>query len=154
MIVSCGSIDSSKLLMLSGVGPAGQLREVGVDVVVDSPGVGENLQDHAEGVIMWEARQRSVPFDMNTARWGYPTSENAFCLTPNVTKAKSRGTVRLQTRDFRDKPKVDPRYFTHEHDIRVMTYGLKPARRIAAQPALGGWAGAELAPGPDVRTDD
>ena len=28
----------------------------------------------------------SVPFDMNTARWGYPTSENAFCLTPNVTR--------------------------------------------------------------------
>lgn len=71
-----------------------------------------------------------------------------------MTKAKSRGTVRLRTRDFWDKPKVDPRYFTHEHDVRVMTYGLKPARRIAAQPALGGWAGAELAPGPDVRTDD
>jgi choline oxidase len=35
-----------------------------------------------------------------------------------------------------------------------MTYGLKLARRIAAQPALSGWAGAELAPGPDVRTDD
>lgn len=96
----------------------------------------------------------SVPFDMNTARWGYPTSENAFCLTPNVTRAKSRGTVRLRTRDYRDKPMVDPRYFTHEHDVRVMTYGLKLARKIASQPALSGWAGAELAPGPDVQTDD
>jgi choline dehydrogenase len=62
--------------------------------------------------------------------------------------------VRLRTRDYRDKPMVDPRYFTHEHDVRVMTYGLKLARRIASQPALSGWAGAELAPGPDVRTDD
>jgi choline oxidase len=35
-----------------------------------------------------------------------------------------------------------------------MAYGLKLARRIAQQPALGGWAGAELAPGPGVRTDD
>jgi choline dehydrogenase len=78
----------------------------------------------------------SVPFDMNTARWGCPTSENAFCLTPNVTRAKSRDTVRLRTRDYRDKPMVDPRYFTHEHDVRVMTYGLKLARKIAAQPAL------------------
>ena len=59
----------------------------------------------------------SVPFDMNTYRRGYPTSDNAFCLTPNVTRARSMGTVRLRTRDFRDKPKVDPRYFTHEHDI-------------------------------------
>ncbi|MFE9374864.1 GMC family oxidoreductase [Streptomyces sp. NPDC006711] len=185
VIVSCGSIDTPKLLMLSGIGPAAHLREVGVDVLVDAPGVGENLQDHPEGVIMWEAKQPmttastqwweigifadtepglerpdlmfhygQVPFDMNTARYGYPTTENAFCLTPNVTQAKSRGTVRLRTRDYRDKPMVDPRYFTHEHDERVMTYGLKLARRIAAQPALSGWAGAELAPGPDVRTDD
>ncbi|MFD7336352.1 GMC family oxidoreductase [Streptomyces violascens] len=185
VIVSCGSIDTPKLLMLSGIGPAAHLREVGVDVLVDAPGVGENLQDHPEGVIMWEAKQPmttastqwweigifadtepglerpdlmfhygQVPFDMNTARYGYPTTENAFCLTPNVTQAKSRGTVRLRTRDYRDKPMVDPRYFTHEHDERVMTYGLKLARQIAAQPALSGWAGAELAPGPDVRTDD
>jgi choline oxidase len=185
VIVSCGAIDTPKLLMLSGIGPAEHLREVGVEVVVDSAGVGENLQDHPEGVIMWEAKQPmtttssqwweagifydteegldrpdlmfhygSVPFDMNTARWGYPTSENAFCLTPNVTRARSRGTVKLRTRDYRDKPKVDPRYFTHEHDARVMTYGLRLARRIAEQPALSGWAGAELAPGPDVRTDE
>ncbi|MEU6051840.1 GMC family oxidoreductase N-terminal domain-containing protein [Streptomyces xanthochromogenes] len=184
-IVSCGAIDTPKLLMLSGIGPAEHLREVGVDVVLDSPGVGENLQDHPEGVIMWEAKQPmvttsqqwweigifvdtvpdldrpdlmfhygSMPFDMNTYRRGYPTSENAFCLTPNVTRARSRGTVRLRTRDFRDKPRVDPRYFTDEHDVRVMTYGLRLARRIAAQPALAPWAGAELAPGPGVQTDD
>ncbi|MCX5386864.1 GMC family oxidoreductase [Streptomyces sp. NBC_00083] len=184
-IVSCGAIDTPKLLMLSGIGPAGHLRDVGVDVVVDAPGVGENLQDHPEGVIMWEAKRPmvtssqqwweigifvdtqpgldrpdlmfhygSMPFDMNTYRRGYPTSENAFCLTPNVTRARSRGTVRLRTRDFRDKPRVDPRYFTDEHDVRVMTYGLRLAREIAAQPALAPWAGAELAPGPGVRTDD
>ena len=57
VIVSCGAIDTPKLLMLSGIGPAEQLREVGVDVVVHSAGVGENLQDHPEGVIMWEAAQ-------------------------------------------------------------------------------------------------
>ncbi|WP_406345421.1 GMC family oxidoreductase [Streptomyces sp. NBC_00648] len=185
VVVSCGSIDTPKLLMLSGIGPADHLREVGVETLVHSPGVGENLQDHPEGVIMWDAKRPmptrsnqwweigifadtepgldrpdlmfhygSVPFDMNTARHGYPSSENAFCLTPNVTHAKSRGTVRLRTRDYRDKPMVDPRYFTHEHDVRVMTYGLRLAREIAAQPALADWAGAELAPGPDVRTDD
>jgi choline dehydrogenase-like flavoprotein len=96
----------------------------------------------------------SVPFDMNTYRRGYPTSDNAFCLTPNVTRARSTGTVRLRTRDFRDKPKVDPRYFTHEHDIRVMTYGLRLAREIAAQAPLAEWAGTELAPGPSLGSDD
>ncbi|MEU7115909.1 GMC oxidoreductase [Streptomyces sp. NPDC046182] len=185
VIVSCGAIDSPKLLMLSGIGPAAHLRDNGVDVRVDAPGVGSHLQDHPEGVIMWEAKQPmvtsstqwweigifadtepgldrpdlmfhygSVPFDMNTYRRGYPTTDNAFCLTPNVTRARSEGTVRLRSRDFRDKPKVDPRYFTHEHDIRVMIHGLRLAREIAAQAPLADWKGAELAPGPDATTDE
>jgi choline dehydrogenase len=46
IIVSCGAIQSPQLLCVSGVGPADELRRHGVDVVVDSPAVGENLQDH------------------------------------------------------------------------------------------------------------
>lgn len=41
-----GAIGSPQLLMLSGVGPADHLRDVGIPVVADRPGVGENLQDH------------------------------------------------------------------------------------------------------------
>ena len=98
----------------------------------------------------------SVPFDMNTLRWGYPTTDNGFCLTPNVTQGRSRGTVRLRSRDFRDRAKVDPRYFTDSegHDDRVMLAGLKLARRIADQPQLKDWIARELAPGPDAVTDD
>ena len=48
VIVSTGSINSPKLLKLSGVGPATELREHGLAVVHDLPGVGENLQDHIE----------------------------------------------------------------------------------------------------------
>jgi choline dehydrogenase len=48
VIVSTGSINSPKLLKLSGVGPAAELRELGLAVVHDLPGVGENLQDHIE----------------------------------------------------------------------------------------------------------
>lgn len=60
VIVCCGAIDSPKLLQLSGIGPQGMLADAGVTTVVDSPGVGENLMDHAEGLIVWEAR-RDVP---------------------------------------------------------------------------------------------
>ncbi|WP_024796797.1 GMC family oxidoreductase [Tomitella biformata] len=95
----------------------------------------------------------SVPFDMHTARQGYPTTENGFCLTPNVTHARSRGTVRLRSMDYRDKPLVDPRYFTDPHDMRVMVHGIKLAREIAAQDALRNWVGEELYPGPTVQTD-
>ena len=48
VILSTGAIGSPQVLMLSGVGPADHLREHGIDVVHDSPGVGENLQDHLQ----------------------------------------------------------------------------------------------------------
>ncbi len=185
VVLSAGAIDSPKLLMLSGIGPAEHLREIGVDVRVDSPGVGSNLQDHPEGIIQWEAKQPmvtestqwfeigiftptedgldrpdlmfhygSVPFDMHTMRQGYPTTENGFCLTPNVTHARSRGTVRLRSIDFRDKPRVNPQYFTDPHDMRVMIAGIRKAREIVAQPAMADWAGEELAPGTHAQSDE
>lgn len=191
VIVTAGAIDTPKLLMLSGIGPGVHLRENGIDVRVDSPGVGSNLDDHVEGLVFWEAAQPmvttstqwweiglfttvdpvaegtcahpdlmmhygSVPFDMNTLRRGYPTTDNGFCLTPNVTQGRSRGTVRLRSRDFRDRPRVDPRYFTDPegYDDRIMLAGVRLARTIAGQSPLAPWVARELAPGPDATTDD
>ena len=51
VVVTAGAIDTPKLLMLSGIGPAQHLRDVGIDVRVDSPGVGSNLDDHVEGLV-------------------------------------------------------------------------------------------------------
>ncbi len=48
VLLSAGAIGSPQLLLLSGVGPAGDLHAMGVRVVVDLPGVGENLQDHLD----------------------------------------------------------------------------------------------------------
>jgi choline oxidase len=187
VIVTAGAIDTPKLLMLSGIGPSVHLREMGIHVRVDSPGVGSNLDDHVEGLVFWEASKPmvttstqwweiglfttvdegsaqpdlmmhygSVPFDMNTLRRGYPTTDNGFCLTPNVTQGRSRGTVRLRSPDFRDRPRVDPRYFTDPegYDERIMLTGVRLARRIAEQAPLAAWVGRELAPGPDATTDD
>ncbi len=187
VVLSAGAIDTPKLLMLSGIGPREHLAEVGVDTLVDSPGVGSHLQDHPEAVIQWEAKKPmvqdstqwweigvfaqvdegldrpdlmmhygSVNFDMHTYRQGYPTADNAFCLTPNVTHARSRGTVRLRTRDYRDKPRVDPRYFSDPegYDMRIITEGIRKAREIVSQSALSEWAGRELFPGQEVQSDE
>jgi choline dehydrogenase len=48
VIVSAGPIQSPKLLKLSGIGPAQELRQHGIEVIHELPGVGENLQDHLE----------------------------------------------------------------------------------------------------------
>ena len=57
VILAASSINSPKLLMLSGIGPAAHLKEHGIDVVADSPGVGQNLQDHLELYIQMAASQ-------------------------------------------------------------------------------------------------
>jgi choline oxidase len=187
VIVCCGAFDTPKLLLLSGIGPADHLREVGVPVVVDLPGVGEHLLDHPEGVVMWESALPvpkmskqfweaglfartdpslewpdlmyhfgTVPFDLNTAPLGYPTVEEGFSLTPNVTHARSEGVVRLRSSDPSAPPLIDFRYFTDPegYDERVMLAGIKLARVIAEQPALRPWIKRELAPGPEVQGDE
>ena len=57
VIVAASSINTPKLLMLSGIGAAGQLAEHGISVVADRPGVGANLQDHPELYLQFAASQ-------------------------------------------------------------------------------------------------
>lgn len=54
LLLCAGAIDTPRLLMLSGIGPADDLRALGIEVRADLPGVGENLLDHPESVILWE----------------------------------------------------------------------------------------------------
>ncbi len=57
VILAASSINSPKLLMLSGIGPAAHLQEHGIEVVADRPGVGANLQDHLEIYMQFSASQ-------------------------------------------------------------------------------------------------
>jgi len=57
VIVSAGVFNSPKLLMLSGIGPAAHLREVGLDVKVDLPAVGGHISDHVETILVYASPQ-------------------------------------------------------------------------------------------------
>jgi choline dehydrogenase len=57
VIVAASSINSPKLLMLSGIGPASDLMKLGIEVIANRPGVGRNLQDHLELYIQMAASQ-------------------------------------------------------------------------------------------------
>jgi choline dehydrogenase len=61
VIVCCGSIDSPRLLLYSGIGPKKDLEALGIECVLDLPGVGENLIDHPESIIMWKLRKPMGP---------------------------------------------------------------------------------------------
>ncbi len=55
VLLCAGAIDTPALLLRSGVGAAHDLEGLGIDCVADLPGVGENLMDHPEGLILWES---------------------------------------------------------------------------------------------------
>ncbi len=88
VLLCAGAIGSPHLLMLSGVGPAAHLREHGIPVAVDSPGVGANLSDHPVVTAMWHTPgsralwEESSP--RNLARWRL---RHSGPLTSNVAEA-------------------------------------------------------------------
>jgi len=71
-VISCGgAINTPQLLQLSGIGPAGVLRDAGVTSVVDLPGVGENLQDHLEVYVQYACNE-PVSLAPQLAQWRKP----------------------------------------------------------------------------------
>jgi choline dehydrogenase len=71
VISSSGAINTPQLLQLSGIGPAGVLRDAGVAPVVDLPGVGENLQDHLEVYVQYACNE-PVSLAPQVAQWRKP----------------------------------------------------------------------------------
>jgi choline dehydrogenase len=69
VILSGGSINSPQLMLLSGVGPAGDLKAMGIPVVHDLKGVGENLQDHYGAIITYKSRLPLTVNDIMVSRY-------------------------------------------------------------------------------------
>lgn len=80
IILSCGTFDTPKLLLLSGIGPPQHLQELGIPVHVALPGVGAHLIDHPEGVIHWEANQAIS--DDTTQYWEVGLFANVLYTSP------------------------------------------------------------------------
>ncbi len=83
VILSGGAINSPQLLMLSGIGPATHLREVGVESRVDLAGVGSNLQDHPAMPLIWHTRNTTDVAEMSNLK--------------NLVQWKVRGTGPLSS---------------------------------------------------------
>ena len=105
VILSGGSINSPQLLMLSGVGNADRLNELGIPVVHHLPGVGENLQDHLEVCVQQKCTQ---PITLYSAQWKFPHNMIKIGLQWFLTKTGDGATTHLETGGFiRSRSDVD-----------------------------------------------
>jgi choline dehydrogenase len=204
VILSAGAINSPQILMLSGIGPHLHLEQLGIPVIQDSPGVGQNLQDHIAvgGLIFPIDYEISIVIhrmvNINSAlRYAvtengpltssvgleavgfistkyanqtddYPDIEfmltsssvisdsgshvkNAHCLKdefynevfsklnnhdafgifPMILRPKSRGYIRLKSKNPLDHPLLYHNYLTHPDDVAVLREGVKAAIAFA-----------------------
>jgi choline dehydrogenase-like flavoprotein len=70
VILAAGSVGSPQILLLSGIGPAAQLQALGIPVVLDKPGVGENLQDHLQLRLIYKVTGAKTLNEIYYSRFG------------------------------------------------------------------------------------
>lgn len=177
-VLAAGAVESPKLLLLSGIGPAAELRPLGIGVELDLPGVGRNLHDHPGVPLTWSARQpippgrnqgselglfcRTDPAVLTpdlqfgvlsvalTAQGAPMPGEQAFSFYPSLLKPRSRGWVRLRSAQPDDPPLINPNYLAEEADVRGLMAAIAISRQLAETDAMRQWAAEELLPGPEV----
>ncbi|HEY9624648.1 MAG TPA: GMC family oxidoreductase N-terminal domain-containing protein [Crinalium sp.] len=183
VIISTGAIDSPKLLMLSGIGDAERLQAMGIPVVANLPGVGQNLQDHILVAVPYEATQ-----DLHTATtssgiaetvlflhshynqgvapdlelvcgpilWappGYPNSGQGFTGLIVLNHPHNVGRVSLRSPNPNDPPMIQLNYLENQSDVKRLVDALKLMRQVIQSNAFDEFRGREVAPGDDVQSD-
>ncbi len=205
-IISCGgAINSPSLLQLSGIGNAEELSKIGVDVVHNLPGVGENLQDHLELYVQYSCKkpvsmypalqwknQPKIGYDWLFHRKGaaatnhfeaggfirgndrvdYPNLQfhflpiairydgsapaqgHGFQLHVGPMNTDVRGHVKITSADAAKYPEIFFNYLSTEQERQEWLEAIKCSRDIIGQPAFDDLRGKELAPGPEIQSDE
>ena len=177
VILSAGAIDSPRLLMISGIGVASDLKDVGIDAVVDLP-VGVGLQDHVLGagvnyeasgpvpvshynhseVYMWErsdSRLRSPDMialyvSVPFASTGHKLDyEHGYCILSGLSTPSSRGYVKLASNNIADAPIVETNYLSTEQDWKSYRAATELCREIGAHDAYKDFRKRESLPQKD-----
>lgn len=171
VVVSAGTLRSPKILLLSGIGPADDLRALGIAVHADSPRVGRNLQDGVSVTgIEFQTRQPLAPpvgnglgcfyYARTNPAWEGPNLQiistqfgtgsdpsASFLLVPSLIKPRSRGELRLTSADPRSPARIDPRCFSAPEDLEVLSRGMELATEIGLSRSLSSITNGVAFPG-------
>lgn len=181
VVLCAGAIDSPRLLMVSGVGPADDLRSLGIPIAMDLPDVGRHLEDHLLlAGVAYEAR-REVPrshYNHADALLYVPRSDPnespdllvmclslpfvlpsvgllsppAYVFVPCLMRPQSRGRVKLASDDPIAPALIDPNYLSEPEDLHLLVGGVALAREVGATSAFADWRRQEIYPGPSGKS--
>lgn len=217
IVLCAGALESAKLLLLSGVGPAQHLEQLGIPVVADRPSIGEGLHDHPNVPVFWKCKRdvdsrfpqlysfyrtnpdSDLPKGQSDTCYVYwpapsamkqmtqrmlPTMLPAWLQGPRIKafirvlvaflfsfgfvqrftdqlfgiivilgKPKSRGRLRLRSKDPASPADIDLGYYEHPEDLETMVKGVRLARALGNAGGLKEWGSWELQPGSFVKSD-
>ncbi len=183
VILSAGAFDSPKLLMLSGIGDAAQLQALGISVVADLPGVGQNLQDHLLFPVAYQATQDLHPASTSSIAEagfflhsegdtevapdlqlffgpnlfvppGYARPDWAFSGAISLNRLQNVGSVSLRSSDPKEPPMFRINYLQSETDVQKAVAAIKLMRQLFHTSFFDEFRGAEIAPGAEIQSDE
>ncbi|MDR3421847.1 MAG: GMC family oxidoreductase N-terminal domain-containing protein [Xanthobacteraceae bacterium] len=180
VIVSGGTIGSPHLLLLSGIGPADDLKKLGIEVKADLRGVGQNLHDHLLTFVIHEA-SRDIPPPQNNILEAHifaksdprlavpdhqplftcqapplPTLEipaSAYAIAPGIIRPVSRGELKLTADDPTAPLHLDPRYLSEQTDVDALVHSLEVSIEILESPAFAKWRKRSVWPKAKTRAE-
>lgn len=174
VVLSAGALDTPRILLHSGIGPAAHLRDVDIPVVHDLPGVGENLHDHLLVPFVYETTARPIParveyepaamvhsftrfregldvpdtqpicFSVPMAPPGDDVTGTCFTLQAGLVRPESRGTFRLSSNDPHAPALMNPRILERTEDVASLRASMQQMLEVGAQAELAEQWGARL----------
>ena len=183
IILSAGGLRSPQLLMISGVGPARHLRDLGIPVVHDLPGVGQNLRNHPSASVLMRIKD-GVPMEPDTTchktavRYtaegsttrndmmlivsslflpisGELIPEGSISVSCSLQLPAGAGEVRLDSPDLHAQPHFECKYLEEAWDRRRMRDGIRLIVRLIEDPAFQAIGARRIDPtDADLSSDD
>jgi choline dehydrogenase len=182
VVLSAGAVGSAHLLLLSGLGPADQVRAAGIAVVADLPGVGLDFTDHPSvyvgyrpaqalpvaelplhGVLHATSSGAEAPGDLEILPWLTPFSritggaggtDDELAVGVGLQRAQSRGLLTLDGGEPTRQPRLNYRYLTAGADRGRLREGVRLAVELLRTRALASLVGARPGPPDAVLADD